>query len=100
VEVAGNNYHAGQMLVFDKNEEPTIRAKEHTTMMLLGGEPLGERFIWWNFVSSRRERIEQAKEDWTQGRIKLPPADNHEFIPLPDDKSRPAGSAPKPEPLS
>lgn len=100
VEVAGNNYHAGQMLVFNKNEEPTIRAKENTTLMLLGGEPLGDRFIWWNFVSSRRERIEQAKEDWKQGRIKLPPADNHEFIPLPDDKSRPAGSAPKPEPLS
>jgi redox-sensitive bicupin YhaK (pirin superfamily) len=100
VEVAGNNYHAGQMLVFNKNEEPTIRAKENTTVMLLGGEPVGERFIWWNFVSSRRERIEQAKEDWKQGRIKLPPADNHEFIPLPDDKSRPAGSAPKPEPLS
>lgn len=100
VELAGNNYHAGQMLVFSENEEPTIRAKEITTMMLLGGEPLGERFIWWNFVSSRRERIEQAKEDWKQGRIKLPPADNHEFIPLPDDKSRPAGSAPKPEPLS
>ena len=100
VEVAGNNYHAGQMLVFDKNEEPTISAKENTTLMLLGGEPLGERFIWWNFVSSRRERIEQAKEDWKQGRIKLPPADNHEFIPLPDNKSRPAGSAPKPEPLS
>jgi len=100
VEEAGNNYHAGQMLVFNKNEEPTIRAKENTTLMLLGGEPLGERFIWWNFVSSRRERIEQAKEDWKQGRIKLPPADNHEFIPLPNDKSRPAGSAPKPEPLS
>lgn len=100
VEVAGNNYHMGQMLVFNKNEEPTIRAKENTTLMLLGGEPLGERFIWWNFVSSRRERIEQAKEDWKQGRIKLPPADNHEFIPLPDDKSRPAGSAPRPEPLS
>lgn len=100
VEVSGNNYHAGQMVVFNKSEEPAIRAKENTTLMLLGGEPLGERFIWWNFVSSRRERIEQAKEDWKQGRIKLPPADNHEFIPLPDDKSRPAGSAPKPEPLS
>ena len=59
--------------------------------MLLGGEPLGERFIWWNFVSSRKERIEQAKEDWKQGRIILPPNDNKEFIPLPEDKSRPAG---------
>lgn len=100
MEVSGNNYHAGQMLIFKKNEEPVMRAKEKTTLMLLGGEPLGERFIWWNFVSSRRERIEQAKEDWKQGRIKLPPADNKEFIPLPGDKSGPAGSAPKPEPLS
>jgi hypothetical protein len=57
----------------------------------LGGEPLGERFIWWNFVSSRKERIEQAKEDWKQGRIQLPPSDDKEFIPLPDDKTKPAG---------
>ena len=100
VEVSGNSYHAGQMLVFDKTDDPLILAKESTTLMLLGGEPLGERFIWWNFVSSRKERIEQAKEDWKQGRIILPPADNKEFIPLPEDKSRPAGNAPKPEPLS
>lgn len=100
IEFAGNSYHAGQMLVFRKDSEPVIVAKENTTLMLLGGEPLGERFIWWNFVSSRKERIEQAKEDWKQGRIILPPQDNKEFIPLPDDKSRPAGSAPKPEPLS
>ncbi|MES1197667.1 MAG: pirin family protein [Chitinophagaceae bacterium] len=100
VEVAGNSYHEGQMLVFTKAVDPVILAKENTTLMLLGGEPLGERFIWWNFVSSRKERIEQAKEDWKQGRIILPPTDNKEFIPLPDDKSRPAGGAPKPEPLS
>jgi redox-sensitive bicupin YhaK (pirin superfamily) len=100
IEIAGNTYHAGQMLVFTKGVDPTILAKENTTLMLLGGEPLGERFIWWNFVSSRKERIEQAKEDWKQGRIILPPADSHEFIPLPEDKSRPAGSAPRPEPLS
>ncbi|MGZ5221854.1 MAG: pirin family protein [Chitinophagaceae bacterium] len=100
VEISGTRYHEGQMLVFNKNADPVILAKENTTLMLLGGEPLGERFIWWNFVSSRRERIEQAKEDWKQGRIILPPNDNKEFIPLPDDKSRPAGGAPKPEPLS
>jgi redox-sensitive bicupin YhaK (pirin superfamily) len=100
VEVSGNTYHAGQMLVFTKGVGPVILAKENTTLMLLGGEPLGERFIWWNFVSSRKERIEQAKEDWKQGRIILPPTDNKEFIPLPEDKSRPAGSAPRPEPLS
>jgi redox-sensitive bicupin YhaK (pirin superfamily) len=100
VEVSGDVYHAGQMLVFTEDADPLILAKENTTLMLLGGEPLGERFIWWNFVSSRKERIEQAKEDWKQGRIILPPNDNKEFIPLPDDKSKPAGSPPKPEPLS
>ena len=88
------------MLVFSKGVDPLILAQENTTLMLLGGEPLGERFIWWNFVSSRKERIEQAKEDWKQGRIILPPTDNQEFIPLPEDKSRPAGTAPRPEPLS
>ena len=100
VEIAGTAYHEGQMVVFTTGADPLILAKENTTLMMLGGEPLGERFIWWNFVSSRKERIEQAKEDWKQGRIILPPNDNHEFIPLPDDKSKPAGGSPKPEPLS
>ncbi len=101
VEVGGTTYHEGQMLVFTKGVDPLIIAKEMTTLMLLGGEPLGDRFIWWNFVSSRRERIEQAKEDWKQGRIELPPLDNEEFIPLPEDKSKPAGMPhPPPEPLS
>ena len=100
VEVSGKRFQEGQMLVFNKGVDPVIIAKENTTLMLLGGEPVGERFIWWNFVSSRKERIEQAKEDWKQGRIVLPPADNMEFIPLPEDKSKPAGGAPRPEPLS
>ena len=100
VEVGGLIYVKGQMLVFTKGTDPLILAKEHTTLMLLGGEPLGERFIWWNFVSSRKERIEQAKEDWKQGRIILPPNDDKEFVHLPDEKSKPAGSGPKPEPLS
>lgn len=99
VEVAGRTYTAGQMLVFNKNAEPAIVAKEKATLMFLGGEPLGERFIWWNFVSSRKERIEQAKADWKEGRILLPPTDNQEFVPLPEDRSRPAGSPP-PQALS
>lgn len=99
VEITGTTYREGNMLVFTKGVDPRIMAKETTTLMLLGGEPLGERFIWWNFVSSRRERIDQAKEDWKQGRIILPPNDNHEFIPLPDERFRPSG-APRPEPLS
>ncbi len=91
LETGGQFYREGQLLVFTKKSDPVLLAKEHCTLMLLGGEPLGDRFIWWNFVSSRKERIEQAKEDWKQGRIILPPNDNHEFIPLPDDKSKPAG---------
>jgi len=87
VSVSGTTYEEGQMLVFTKNEDPLITASEKSTLMLLGGEPLGERFIWWNFVSSHKERIEQAKEDWKQGRIILPPNDNQEFVPLPEDKS-------------
>jgi redox-sensitive bicupin YhaK (pirin superfamily) len=99
IEVAGRTYTAGQMLVFTKYADPIIRAQEAATLMLLGGEPLGERFIWWNFVSSRKERIEQAKADWKEGRILLPPHDNQEFVPLPEDKSRPAGN-PNPQALS
>ncbi len=99
VEVSGRTYAPGKMLVFNNGVDPTIKATEETTLMLLGGEPLGERFIWWNFVSSRRERIEQAKADWKEGRIVLPPSDNSEFVPLPEDLSKPA-SNPPPEPLS
>ena len=86
VEHAGNDYRTGQMLVFDRSEGAQVEAREASTLMLLGGEPLGERHIWWNFVSSRRERIEQAKADWKSGRIALPPNDTGEFIPLPDDR--------------
>jgi redox-sensitive bicupin YhaK (pirin superfamily) len=99
VEVSGATYTAGQMLVFTKGVDPIIFSKEASTLMFLGGEPLGERFIWWNFVSSRKERIEQAKSDWKEGKIILPPSDNHEFVPLPEDKSRPA-SSPSPQALS
>ncbi|WP_461084184.1 pirin family protein [Spirosoma flavus] len=99
VEVNGNRYGSGQLLVFTPGIDPVISAVETSTIMLLGGEPLGERFIWWNFVSSRKERIEQAKADWEAGRIALPPNDNEEFVPLPQDKSKPAGTPP-PQPLS
>jgi len=94
VEVNGVLYQAGKLLVFSKGVDPLLVAKESSTLMMLGGEHLGDRYIWWNFVSSRRERIEQAKEDWKQGRILLPPTDNVEFVPLPIDKSRPAGGPP------
>lgn len=100
IEISAHAYGPGKMLVFNKGVDPLIIATEDTTLMMLGGEPLGERFIWWNFVSSRKERIEQAKDDWKQGRILLPPNDDQEFIPLPEDLSKPSRSAPGPEPLS
>ena len=62
-----------------------VVADAPSTVMLLGGEPLGPRHIDWNFVSSRLERIEQAKADWRAGRMKLPVHDDREFIPLPPD---------------
>ena len=95
IEFNGMKYESGQMLVFKKNSEPFVHATEKSTLMMLGGEPLGERFIWWNFVSSRKERIEQAKADWKEGRIVLPPGDDHEFVPLPEDKSRPSNPPPQ-----
>jgi redox-sensitive bicupin YhaK (pirin superfamily) len=99
IEIGGHTYRAGQMLVFNKGIDPVLLAKETSTLMLLGGEPVGERFIWWNFVSSRKERIEQAKADWQSGKIILPPNDNEEFVPLPEEKFKPAGTPP-PQALS
>ena len=99
VEFSGRTYSSGQMLVFNTGVDPVIVSKEDTTLMMLGGEPLGDRFIWWNFVSSRQERIEQAKADWKEGRIILPPNDNHEYVPLPEDKFKMKGNPP-PEALS
>lgn len=99
IEVDGIHFHKGQMVVYEKSEDPLIIARESSTLMLLGGEPLGERFIWWNFVSSRRERIEQAKEDWKHGKIPLPPSDNRVFIPIPEEKTS-HNKTPKAEPLS
>lgn len=89
LEVDQRVFTEGQLLVFRESDKPVVKATENATLMLLGGEPLGHRYIWWNFVSSRKERIEQAKDDWKNGRILLPPNDNKEFVPLPDDKSTP-----------
>jgi redox-sensitive bicupin YhaK (pirin superfamily) len=62
----------------------TLRSASGAHVMLCGGAPLdGPRHVWWNFVSSRRERIQQAREDWSAGRFTLPPDDSGEFIPLP-----------------
>jgi len=78
-------YNAGQLLIFKPGAEITLRAHESSParMMLMGGEPMdGARHIWWNFVSSSKERIEQAKQDWKAGRF-APVPEETEFIPLP-----------------
>ena len=94
IRIGEQSYEAGQMAVFAPGSQPRIVAATAATVMLLGGEPLGTRHIWWNFVSSRLERIEQAKADWRAGRIALPVDDAAEFIPLPEEPP------PPPEPMS
>ncbi|MGH8178842.1 MAG: pirin family protein [Steroidobacter sp.] len=94
VQIEGVVYEPGQMILFTKDSRPALTAIEPSTVMVLGGEPLGPRHIWWNFVSSRGERIEQAKADWKAGRFTLPTGDDAEFIPLPEDPP------PPPEPMS
>ncbi len=82
VEAGGQRYGEGQLLVFG-GADAVLRAHSAAQLMLLGGEPVGERYIEWNFVSSSKDRLEQAKADWRAGRFKLPDLDSDEFIPLP-----------------
>ena len=75
---------AAQMATQAGESAPAVHANKATRLMLFGGTPLdGERHLWWNFVSSSRERIEQAKADWAAQRFGKIPGDEHEFIPLP-----------------
>jgi redox-sensitive bicupin YhaK (pirin superfamily) len=92
LEVDGRRFEQGSMLVFTPGAAATVTATAPSIVMLLGGEPLGERFIEWNFVASSTARIEQAKADWRAGRMKLPDLDNKEFVPLPGDPSPPAAT--------
>jgi redox-sensitive bicupin YhaK (pirin superfamily) len=84
IEIGGESFEGPRLLIFRPGDRITIRAKTDVRAMLLGGEALeGPRFIWWNFVSSRKERIETAKEDWKRGRFASVPNET-EFIPLPE----------------
>ena len=85
----GHGYSEGHLLVFAKGGAPKITAEVPSKVMLLGGAPIGVRFIWWNLVSSSRDRIRAAKEDWVNGRMKLPPGDDREFTPAPDSPPLP-----------
>ena len=84
IQLDGERLPAGSLAVLDPDATPTLRAQLESHVMLLGGEPLdGERHIWWNFVSSSRERIERAKEDWRDHRFDRVPGEDG-AIPLPD----------------
>lgn len=84
IEIAGDVFEPGQLLVFRPGDPITVSAGSNARFMLFGGEPMeGPRYLWWNFVSSRRERIELAKEEWAKGRFDTVPGDESEFIPLP-----------------
>jgi redox-sensitive bicupin YhaK (pirin superfamily) len=87
VEVAGENFPADRLLVFRAGDEIIVRAPQGAHFMLFGGAALpSKRYIWWNFVSSSQERIEQAKEEWRTGRFDIVPGDEEEFIPLPENR--------------
>ena len=95
IEISGDRFEAGQMMVFRPGDMLSARAgPEGARLMLLGGETLnGPRYIWWNFVASSPERIEVAKEawkeaDWENGRFQLPPGDEDEFIPISPELDR------------
>jgi hypothetical protein len=84
VEIAGEIFEPGRLLVFSSGDEIIIKAPSAARILLFGGEPLdGPRHLWWNFVSSSPERIEQAKADWKAARFPPVPGDA-EFIPLPE----------------
>ena len=95
VEIDGQPVPDTHMALLGRGRPGVLAAtRGPATVMLLAGEPVGPRFIEWNFVSSRKERIEQAKADWRAGRMKLPDLDHDEFIPLPPDP------VPPPNPMS
>lgn len=84
LQLDGESMPLNTLALLDAGSEPVLRATSQARVMLLGGAPLdGPRFVWWNFVASTRERIEQAKSDWGAGRFAAVPGET-EFIPLPD----------------
>lgn len=88
IEIAGDRFASDQLLVFRPGDEITlIGGATGCHVMLFGGAALGtQKHIWWNFVSSSKERIEQAKEEWRTGRFDIVPGDEDEFVPLPEGR--------------
>jgi redox-sensitive bicupin YhaK (pirin superfamily) len=85
IAIAGDAFGEGRLLIFKPGDRLSVLAKSPSRLVLFGGDPMdGPRHIWWNFVSSSQERIEQAKHDWRARRFQLVPGDEEEFIPLPE----------------
>lgn len=82
-ELDGMPLPSWALVVLDEGSTPCLKAVGRARLMLCGGAPLGPRFVWWNFVASTRERIDQAKLEWAEGRFARVPGET-EFIPLPD----------------
>jgi redox-sensitive bicupin YhaK (pirin superfamily) len=92
LDISGDTFGAGQLLVFRPTDRITIKATQPSRIAVIGGAVLdGPRHVWWNFVSSRKERIEQAKNEWREGRFQGVPGDEIEFIPLPENRPYTAG---------
>lgn len=89
VELDGMRHESGRMLVLGAAAS-RVRALERSAVLVLGGDRVGERHLYWNFVSSSKDRLAQAAADWKAGRMKLPDADDAEFIPLPEEPAPPA----------
>jgi redox-sensitive bicupin YhaK (pirin superfamily) len=85
-EVGGQTVAPHKLVVLPFGLEPLLKTPTGAHMIMLGGEPLGKRFLYWNFVSSRKERVDQAAADWAAQRFPKVPGDDKEFIPLPARK--------------
>ena len=86
IDIAGDKFGPGQLLVFRPGDAVTITAAQDSHFVICGGAAMdGPRHIWWNFVSSSKDRIEQAKADWKAGHFQKVPGDEIEFIPLPEN---------------
>ena len=93
IEIGSDSFAPGQLVILRSGADVVVKANSDARFMVFGGDPMeGPRYIWWNFVSSRLERIEVAKEEWSQGRFDTVPGDEAEFIPLPNDNTKPKRS--------
>jgi redox-sensitive bicupin YhaK (pirin superfamily) len=85
IDLAGDRFGPAHLLIFRPGDKLTVKALTDARFAIVGGAPMdGPRHIWWNFVSSRKERIEQAKAEWQAGHFGKVPGDEIEFIPLPE----------------